>query len=420
MSNQNQNLEDYIRQVEAREGQRRRTMVIIACACVLVAALSIGYFTIGNDAEKSLAGVGAEQVNVSPVSTKAQLEYISYFAEDLTEEKIKKIFNTNNALIVLDESGPDRDTFLNFDAVTADIALMDLLAAAAAEAEEEVDGEADSDDEPEAEAAPEANTDEEAPEEIKIRNFALNVSGEPIINQPLRFAINNVTNGIRYSIDFGDGESRTFNKSVNHTYLKAGSYDIAITATSPTGKRSRVTKTIIVAAPEVAAPEVAEQPAAETAASEQPVAATPEPSAAKPEAAAPAEGNTLAEKGATDAAPASVDAADGEAKKVYRSAQKLPTYPGGQRKLYKYLGRKMRYPSAARDNRIEGKVYVQFVVDKDGQLTDIKTVKGIGYGCDEEAIRVVRSMPKWEPGEMNGEKVAVIYTLPINFKLAKR
>ena len=418
MSNQNQNLEDYIRQVEAREGQRRRTMVIIACVCVLVAALTIGYFLIGDDAEKSVAGVNTDQVNVSPVSARVNLQYTSWFAEDLTKEKIKKIFDTheNTAMIVLDDSGTNRDTFATYEEVLADIALMDLLAAA--EAETDAEGEADTDDAPEADAAPEANAEEEAPEDIKIRNFALNVTGESLINQPLRFAINNVTEGIRYSIDFGDGESRSFKKSVNHTYLKAGSYDIVITATSPAGKRSRVTKTIRVEEP--AQPEVAvEQPATETAAPEQPTAEAA-PAEVEPEASAqPEEAPALAEKGATEAT-ANEAAADGEANKVYRSAQKLPTYPGGQRKLYKYLGRKMRYPAAARDNRIEGKVYVQFVVDKTGKLTNVKTVKGIGYGCDEEAERVVRSMSNWEPGEMNGEKVSVIYTLPINFKLATR
>ena len=83
----------------------------------------------------------------------------------------------------------------------------------------------------------------------------------------------------------------------------------------------------------------------------------------------------------------------------------------------KYLGANIHYPAEARRNNIQGRVEVKFIVDKHGRVRDVTVAKGIGGGCDEEAIRVVKKMPRWKPGEQFGKKVAVYYTLPINFKL---
>jgi protein TonB len=75
------------------------------------------------------------------------------------------------------------------------------------------------------------------------------------------------------------------------------------------------------------------------------------------------------------------------------------------------------YPKEAIDAGIEGKVFVEFYIEKDGTVSDAKVLRGIGYGCDEEALRVVGLMPKWFPGKQRGQAVRVRYTLPINFKL---
>lgn len=90
---------------------------------------------------------------------------------------------------------------------------------------------------------------------------------------------------------------------------------------------------------------------------------------------------------------------------------------GGMEAFYKYLGKALKYPSQARRMGVEGKVYVQFVVEKDGTLTDIKIVKGIGAGCDEEAERVVKEAKKWKPGKQRGRPVRQRMVIPIIFKL---
>ncbi len=82
-----------------------------------------------------------------------------------------------------------------------------------------------------------------------------------------------------------------------------------------------------------------------------------------------------------------------------------------------YLSKNIRYPSAARENEIQGRVVLQFVVDQGGNVTNIEIKKDIGGGCGQEAVRVVKAMPKWKPGKQNGQPVKVYYTLPVSFKL---
>lgn len=98
-------------------------------------------------------------------------------------------------------------------------------------------------------------------------------------------------------------------------------------------------------------------------------------------------------------------------------AEKMPEPAGGLGSFYKYVGESMDYPKAARRMGIEGRVFVQFVVDKDGSLTEVKTIKGIGGGCDEEAERVLRNAPPWTPGKQRGKPVKVRMVLPITFRL---
>jgi periplasmic protein TonB len=99
------------------------------------------------------------------------------------------------------------------------------------------------------------------------------------------------------------------------------------------------------------------------------------------------------------------------------AVEQMPDFQGGMLALTQYLSKNLRYPRQAQNQHIMGKVYVAFVVGKDGNIYDVKVLKGIGYGCDEEAIRVVSSMPRWIAGKQNGKPVAVRYNLPIVFKM---
>lgn len=104
---------------------------------------------------------------------------------------------------------------------------------------------------------------------------------------------------------------------------------------------------------------------------------------------------------------------------VFSTIDVLPQFPGGLPALSKFLSENMKYPAEAKKNNIEGKVYCSFIVEKDGSVNDIQIKRGIGYGCDEEAVRVLSLSPKWIPGKQNGKEVKVSYVMPISFQLNK-
>jgi periplasmic protein TonB len=102
---------------------------------------------------------------------------------------------------------------------------------------------------------------------------------------------------------------------------------------------------------------------------------------------------------------------------IYSFTAVKPEFPDGLNALMKYLARNIKYPAIAREAGIQGRVTARFVVGKDGMIKDITILRGIGGGCDEEALRVIKSMPNWTPGQNNGKPVNVVFTLPINFTL---
>lgn len=108
---------------------------------------------------------------------------------------------------------------------------------------------------------------------------------------------------------------------------------------------------------------------------------------------------------------------DEEEVKIFTVVEQDPEFPGGMEALYKYLAQNIKYPQLARDNNITGKVYVTFVVERDGSIANPKVLRDIGGGCGQEAIRVVKSMPKWAPGKQRGKAVRVQFNLPVNFTL---
>jgi len=117
--------------------------------------------------------------------------------------------------------------------------------------------------------------------------------------------------------------------------------------------------------------------------------------------------------------PEDEDNAESSVQAPLMVASQMPQFPGGNAAMLSFLNEKLSYPQAAKDFHIQGNVYVQFVVKADGSLSDTRVVRGLGYGCDQEALRIIKSMPKWQPGKQNGKNVSVIYTLPVKFKLVE-
>jgi protein TonB len=108
-----------------------------------------------------------------------------------------------------------------------------------------------------------------------------------------------------------------------------------------------------------------------------------------------------------------------EAKKdLFIVVEEMPEFAGGEPERLKYLAENIQYPQQALDAYIQGTIYAQFVVDSKGNITDVKILRGIGGGCDEEALRVIKMMPQWHPGRQNGKTVRVLYNMPIIFKIS--
>ncbi len=132
-------------------------------------------------------------------------------------------------------------------------------------------------------------------------------------------------------------------------------------------------------------------------------------------------GSTTFDKGTDDiAAPA----ANADNAKIAQdsdvplvSVDQMPQFPGGEREMLRFIKNNLRYPLSAQDNSVQGTVILNFVVNREGRIINLKVVKGIGFGCDEESIRVMEKMPAWTPGKQRGQTVLVSFTMPIRFVL---
>lgn len=103
---------------------------------------------------------------------------------------------------------------------------------------------------------------------------------------------------------------------------------------------------------------------------------------------------------------------------IFQIVDQMPEFPGGIEALMDFVGKNVKYPEEAKEKEISGRVFASFVIEKDGSVSNVKVLRGIGGGCDDEAVRVIKTMPKWKPGMQKGKPARVSYQIPINFKLA--
>jgi protein TonB len=103
---------------------------------------------------------------------------------------------------------------------------------------------------------------------------------------------------------------------------------------------------------------------------------------------------------------------------IFQIVEEQPSFPGGEEARLRWLSNNIRYPAIARESGIQGTVFIQFVVERDGSITDARVVRGIGGGCDEEALRAVQNMPRWTPGKQRSRPVRVLFMMPVRFTLA--
>ncbi len=110
------------------------------------------------------------------------------------------------------------------------------------------------------------------------------------------------------------------------------------------------------------------------------------------------------------------DGEDTGEENIFMVVEDMPQFPGGN--VTKWIAKNVKYPQLAQENGIQGKVFIKFVIEKDGSITDVQVSRGVDASLDREAVRVIKAMPKWKPGKQRGKAVRVSYTLPINFQLS--
>jgi periplasmic protein TonB len=118
-----------------------------------------------------------------------------------------------------------------------------------------------------------------------------------------------------------------------------------------------------------------------------------------------------------DFTPVIADEEEIEEMEIFTVVESMPEFPGGDAARMKFLQDNIKYPQLARESGIQGTVFVTFVVEVDGSVTDVRVLRGIGGGCDEEAVRVIKQMPSWVPGRQRGQPVRVQFNMPIRFTL---
>ncbi|MEZ4827716.1 MAG: TonB family protein [Bacteroidia bacterium] len=413
-------IDDYLLRIQAHEKAERRKKSLYAL--ILFAAVGIGftvYKTIGS-----------------------QNHLRTYSLEDLSYEKVQALFTEDAAPIIVSHPDIGSDTVQSTEEYIAVLNLLDLIEQNRSLALNVADT-----------VATEETAEESA--QNSLSPYMVDVDGERKQGRSLTFTIENFDPNVSYMLDLGNGYRRKVSKSVSYTYDQPGNYRIQLYSTK--GEVAYTyTKRIQINADEKLASQIASStttvnepesvvdlnPGKDNDQEMKTGAALREET--NPEAENPADTQDrqlMASREATPAQPENNEVTRTEntrempsrpapqlnsevvktsapaGNKPLVAAQLMPEFPGGTKALARFFNKYYRYPLDAKNNSVEGVVYVRFIVNPDGSLSNAKVVKGIGFGCDEEAIRLISLMPKWIPGEQDGVKVSVYKTIPITFRL---
>jgi len=227
------------------------------------------------------------------------------------------------------------------------------------------------------------------------------VTGEPEVGKVLTFSLHPFNDDYIYFLDFGDGNKQLANAKNRHVYRKPGDFNLQITVLNRIDTVDYQSFNLYIR------PSV--------------VASAPRPSGgfgSRPPVVMPREDEQgdesqvmIIDHGIWEEEPAE------NTGEPLMFAEVMPSFPGGEEALQRFLNRELDYPDEARDNQIEGKVVVQFVVEPDGRLSQMKIIQELGFGCEEAVMHTLARMPRWNPGQTGGQVLPVWYVLPITFKL---
>ncbi|MEM7368066.1 MAG: energy transducer TonB [Bacteroidota bacterium] len=429
-------LDDYLDRIEAMEKSKTRKKILLAVGLVV------------------LLGGGFLAFRMIQAPTKIR----SYALTELTESQVAQIFAEDPSPIGVTHPELGFDTLQSIEDYHSRLQLVQMIQQSQNQLVYDIVSDSTMDDEALA-------------EEESLSQFVIDIAGDRKAGKDLTFRIEDYDPSVTYLMDFGNGFRRRIRQSYSYSYPSPGRFVIRLMATEGE-KSSLYTKSIRISANSQPAQNVIaeSQTNEEESASNTLEQEVNTPEFASSENINPNDGGesgpnmpddaqpnlTITDlRGASDIEEIANDSVEEEnlqgledeaaiassgiqeattpepvvekttpvddfdPSKPMLAAEVMPEYPGGTRGIARYFQRNNRYPTAARRSQIEGVVYVQFIVEKNGDLSNFKVVKGIGFGCDEEAIRLLDRMPKWIPGEHRNTQVAVYQTLPVTFKLVE-
>lgn len=413
-------LDSYIKQLNTREKTQQGKIVLmgVGLVCVLAVTAYFGFYRVQNT---------PKYIHIQNISTLDQDELVNYLSQ-------------KNTFLVLEDRLMDRlDTIRNLDDYLELVSLNNAYT------------QDDNYDEL-------AFLDEEGFQDDFMEPHNMYIEGSMMSGDDLTFYISGYQDKLTYTLDFGNGIKRRVDDTYEYSYKKKGRFKVRLTvrdeenileeleqdieifedralAVIEERPPSRPTKKKAVDRKREREKEVeTDRPSIVRKKKEEKQEETPESkkkdSIASPKVEKPAVKPTVkTEPKVEKEVSRSVEVTkpnidlplasekEEKGKRPMAIAEVMPSFPGGDRALRKYLAKNIHYPQAAKGKEVEGRVYIQFIVEEDGSLSNLKIMRGIGYGCNEEALRVVKAMPSWKPGEQAGRKVPVIYTLPIRFSL---
>ena len=376
----------YLAQIESRERKkRRRYQMAGGLAVLLLGTTAVWWFSRPDD----------------------QGPLRQYEAASLNYSMVKNLFEEENARIVVAHPAIGTDTIYSPEDYLSLQGLLDQLDANAFQAE--------------------TGTPADVP-----ATFAVDIAGMREAGSTLVFTIENYDESLTYLIDFGNDVRREVKRSISYAYGAPGNYRLRLIATNEHGSSSIYNKSLQISrSGQTTIAEAKPNPAPQEAPAPVPAQEAPVASAASGQPGltslrgAPVSSPSIAQGSPNlrENAPAISQPAESPAPASFNepliASQVAPAYPGGSTAMGNFIRGNYRYPRAAQDANVEGTVYVQFVVNVDGSISNARVIRGIGSGCDEEALRLVNMMPKWVPGKQAGSPVAVYHTVPIRFQLIR-
>lgn len=416
-------LDSYIRQIEAREkGKKKKMILFLALGLVLASAGAIPFVLSGG--QQTLRHFDGESMTIYRLDSILESdpgEIVLVYGPGVEPDTIKSVeefyetrnFNDVEPTVSLQEE------FQFSDDESQDGDFTEVVDKSTTTDGTQNDGGTGTDS------------------KTKLQKFSFAIEGERQPRTDLKFTIVDYDENVNYTLDFGNGIRKRVYKRISYSYPKKGNYLINLIATNETNATSIYSRHIAILE-EPQAQKANEQATAFNNIAPSNINSNEGPSGDEKEESFSELLRNDPDKQPSDPViqdedPVVADAENDEVKEQPEKkvdltpkaagplifAEKMPSYPGGESAMYKYLRKALRYPRPAVLNEIEGKVYLQFLVQKDGRIRDIKVLKGIGYGCDEEAIRAIKNMPKWVPGQQDGKKVDVFFTTRITFALEK-